>query len=267
MELNQLLQKYRIKHHYIINPINEITLKSIIEFEKELIKNNLNIDIAKLLIVKYKRILDNFVICDSFIGSDYYLLRRTGELLIKHYAVLYYEILSKELKRFIIFELNSLIYHFLNIIYNIKEKFEAFLCYNPKKNVFKDTILKENAIVKIEKIVKEFYPRLEIYFKSRAFIVHNTYSIDFIEKSRKYNISCFAFTLSKDNFELEKKKGGQFFIEASEKEVLTTIQIIKELTESVLEIISDLNNIDSIKFITKFKQITKEGKDCLKITF
>ena len=130
-----------------------------------------------------------------------------------------------------------------------------------------DTILKENAIVKIEKIVKEFYPRLEIYFKSRAFIVHNTYSIDFIEKSRKYNISCFAFTLSKDNFELEKKKGGQFFIEASEKEVLTTIQIIKELTESVLEIISDLNNIDSIKFITKFKQITKEGKDCLKITF
>lgn len=268
IELNQLLQKNKVNHYYIVNCINEIKLKSVIKFEKELMRNDITIDIARFTITKYKRILDNFIIIDSFIGCDYYLLRRTGELLIKHYAVLYKKVLSEELRESIVIELTSLIYHFLNIIYNIKEKLEIFLCYNPDIHKIENTILKESAKDKINKIFKDFYPELKKYCISRDFIVHNTYSIKLIEKSRKYNISCFAFTLSKDNFELEKRKRKQFFIEATEEEVLTTIQIVKELTESVLEIISNLNNINSTKFITKFIQISKEDDDdCLKTTF
>ncbi|MDP8201754.1 MAG: hypothetical protein P9M11_06385 [Candidatus Tenebribacter burtonii] len=267
MELSQLLQKQKVNNDLIANPINKIKLKSIEEFKNELINNDFPIAISDFSIKKYQRILNNFVVIDSFIGFDYYLLRRTGELLIKYYAVLYEEALSKELEESITIELTSLIHHFLNIIYNIKEKLKKFLCSDKNSHKIKDMILKESAKDKINKIFEDFYPRIEKYCNSRGFIVHNTYSIKLIKQSRNYNISCFAFTLSKDNFDLEKKNRKQFFIEASEEEVLNTIKIIKELIESALEIITDLSNIDSVKFINKFIKITNEKNDYLKMTF
>lgn len=201
-----------------------------------------------IVLWKYHTILSTFIYGNSFIGSDYFLLRYVSHQLLVYWHILSMEQLSDEQIQSCILEIETQFYFFLNCIYNIKEKFEIFT--NFKGRHIGGTILLDDCARKLESIYSEAYNHLRDFCKARKYTVHGTYAIKYVREKRIIQVSCFSFTLIDASAKEQEKIILRFKI--GPDEILRVVTVIYQLMKDVLELLADLANLNPQKLIGKF---------------
>ena len=221
-------------------------------------KNLENEDILtvnRLLYWKLSQILDGYLKSgNGFLGNDMFLVINNACKLLLYELIIINEQLSKEEQKTCELEIEMAFYFLLNCIYNAKEKFNIFTNFKKENNTWKisDSILKDNNLVKsCENKLSDCYKNIKEYCDARNDIVHNNYSLNYDKESNSMKISCFSFDLSQNKVNGGKKKKVYSFLVA-EKELIKPIMVLQRLRKYIIEIISDLNNIDMQKYKSKY---------------
>lgn len=204
--------------------------------------------LIEIVLWKYRTILNTFVYGNSFIGSDYFLLRYVSHQLLVQWYILSKEQLSTKQKQSCILEIETQFYFFLNCIYNIKEKFETFTNFKDRHII--QTILFDDCARKLESTYSKSYNHLRNFCKAREYAVHGTYEIKYIHETSIMQVSCFSFTLIDASVKKQAKTILRFKIDPDE--ILRVVTVIYKLTNEVLELLADLANLDPQKLIGKF---------------
>jgi hypothetical protein len=225
--------------------------------------------IPDLILSKYESVLNTFVYANSFIGKDYFLLRHAGAQLIQYLEVAESEKdLSAQHLETCSFEIENLFYQFISHVYGIKEKLECFLSWDANSNSLSETILNDNAIVKIHGLVRKFFPKIQDCCRARNACIHNTYALTYLKDQSVIRISCFAFTLSKRHFRDQEKSRRQFNLSfpATETTILDVVSATHDLLSGTLKVLSDVRNVDLSRLKDKFVRI-ENGRSIFEITF
>jgi len=220
------------------------------EYELTDESKDFNCSFDDVFALKFKSFINKYFRCiNGFIGYDYLLLQSTV------FDVLYYHIIKDEnlaenVNETRKVELGITFSLFINIIYSIKEKYLYFIgCENNKgKLSFEKSILSENGQRQILSIFKKSYEVIGKYCEARNNLVHSTYDIEI------NNDDEILFKLSQFNLRDEKEVFNNVNISfnITEEEIKNVLNALYILRIEYVSIISDKNNIDTIKVKEKY---------------
>ena len=218
--------------------------------------------ILNLLLLNYDRILDSLVYGNSFIGNDYFILRYVSYELLLYWHILRGENLSEDDIETCRLEVETHFYLYLNAIYNLKEKFETLVGFRKRK--IGDLVLNQSGTRKLKALFKNTYSGLRKFCEARGYVVHGTYGISVIKESATIVVHCSPYDLLPTNVYGVPKRRIEFSL--VDEETIAPVALIYSLTRRVLDVLSDLDNIDAEKLAHKFIKHDKE-KGALTIGF
>lgn len=219
-----------------------------------------------LVIWKYRDILDSFIFGNSFIGNEYFILRYTVYKLLLYWYIIKNELLSNDGINACKLEIETQFYFYLNCIYNLKEKFEQFVNYQSKNKELENTILKDYACRQLLDIFNRHYKILDEYCKARSYIVHKTFSIQYILDKNKINVSCFSFKLTSDHIDKDASNQPVLLFDIDPENIIIPVKDIYELIIECLDIFRQIINIDFPKLMNKYISLIN-GKESFEIAF
>jgi len=264
-DIRSMLHKYSEESYQTCWDLQEVELRNVP------IPSQVNVSMSDTwnrLLRKYKWALNTFVFGNSFIGNDYFLLRYSAAQLNQYLQVMENEELTSNQSDTCKLEIEALFYQFIGCIYNIKEKIEVFFCWESGKRNLRDTILTSAGAKSALRIFHELYSNIADYCNARNACIHNTYALDYLAEKQVFHVSCFSFTLSARKISEEEKKRDKLNITfpATLIEINRVVSAIHNALFEVLDILSDLENIQVAKLQDKFVRI-KDGKKMIEISF
>jgi hypothetical protein len=199
---------------------------------------------------------------NSFIGKDFFVLRYTSFELLLYWHILSKEGLTEDDTNSCILEVETHFYFYLNAIYNLKEKFESLV--GMRKGRIADLILNANATGRLEALYDNAYSGLSKACTARGHIVHGIYGMEVLKEKGAIVVYCSPYDLLPADVYGFQNTALEFSL--SDREILQPVRLIHDLTESVLEILANLDNVDAEKLALKFIKHDRE-KGSLSIGF
>jgi len=138
-------------------------------------------------------------------------------------------------------------YLFLNILYNLKEKFESFLLYDNKEKDFK-AVLSDDDKKKLEEKAKSLLDCIENYTNGRGVCIHSVVKFEYTSSTKILSLCELNFNLGDDvNIDVSNVTGLPFDNE-------TLIKILREIVKFRKYIVELAYNFDFSKIEDNIKR-------------
>ncbi len=211
----------------------------------------------KMLGLKWDTFIKKYLeYANDFIGRDIALLKRYAYDMIILNLIAEKETLDSKQRAQHKHTMQEIAYLFLNILYNIKEKFEKFLHYDAKKksfNAFLADIEREKLKVRSEQL----FDVIRAYTDGRGRCIHSVVRFNHIPATKKLCLEELSFTLG-DKVTLDAS--GKTELPLDNNALLKTLNEIVDFKKYVVKLADDFD-------LSKIKENIKESTGKFIVSF
>ena len=213
-------------------------------------------EVLEPALMKYARIVDSLVYGNSFIGSDYFILRYVSYTMLLYWQVLSKERLTKEDADSCELQIETQFYFYLNMVYNLKEKFEKLAAYQDGR--VGTLVLTGQATDTLCSLYRATYPAIQELCEARGHVVHDVYRITLLREDSKVLIGSSPFDL----LPLAEHEVPSYrtTFDLADDAIMRPVAALYSLTEQVVGLLRDLSNVDPEKLEAKFIRRSPDGK-------
>jgi|SRR5690554_5060512 len=245
---NKYEEEINVDFQTFFDPINSIQDK--IDKISLIVPDNLPTYDEVAYTLYWTQIERYFIQCNGGVGYDNFIAKRFLGHMLLYWLILSKKSISNDDVEKCCVEIETAFYVFLNCIYNIKEKWHAFLNTTKEKNdIIFSTLNSKGKDLVLEKL-NLLYNDIKKLCYARTYLVHDVFHIRYNRTNALLNIGRSDFTLSEEN--LWKTKSSSKIHQITVSDALNKFVDLENHRYELLNVLSTIKYVDINKLKGKY---------------